>query len=137
MRASCSAGAARRARRARRGMTLVEVMIALVIMAGAMLALGKFTADFTRISAASRNKTLSLEIALARLDSARSTTPYTALSTLAETNKAVPGYTGFTRTTLVKQDGGVASDHDLTTITVEVTPPTGAVVRKTTVVGFF
>jgi prepilin-type N-terminal cleavage/methylation domain-containing protein len=126
------------ARRARRGMTLVEVMIALVIMAGAMLALGKFTADFTRITAASRNKSLSMEIALARLDSARSTTPYTALvSTLAETNKAVPGYTGFTRTTIVKQDGSITSDHDLTTITVEVTPPVGTLVRKSTVIGYF
>jgi prepilin-type N-terminal cleavage/methylation domain-containing protein len=129
--------APRGARIARRGMTLVEVMIALVIMAGAMFSLAKFTADFTRVTAASRNKTNSLEIALARLDSARSTTPYTALSGLAETNKAVPGFPGFTRTTIVKQDGSITSDHDLTTITVEVTPPVGTVVRKTTVIGFF
>jgi len=125
------------ARRTRRGMTLVEVMIALVIMAGALLALGRFTADFAKVSSLARNKTQALEIAMARLDSARSTTPYTALSGLAETKVAVPGTTGFSRTTIVKQDGSVTSDHDITTITVEVTPPTGAVVRKTTVIGAF
>jgi prepilin-type N-terminal cleavage/methylation domain-containing protein len=124
--------------RARRGMTLVEVMVSLVILAGAMLALGRFTADFARVSAASRNKTTALEITLARLDSARSTTPYTALgSTLQETKATVPGYPGFTRTTSVKQDGSITSDHDLTTITVETFPPTGASVRKTTVIGAF
>lgn len=121
----------------RRGMTLVEVMIALVIMTGAMFALGRFTADFARVSSLARNKTQALEIAMARLDSARATTPYTAIGSLAEVKVPVPGSTGFTRTTYVKQDGSVTSDHDVTTITVEVTPPTGAVVRKTTIIGAF
>ncbi len=119
-------------------MTLVEVMIALVILVGAMMSLGRFTTDFARLSSASRSKGQALEIALARLDSARAVPVYTSLPSLAETNVAVPNYSGFKRTTFVAAAGAATGTFEYTTVTVSVQPPAGApAVKKTTIIGAF
>jgi prepilin-type N-terminal cleavage/methylation domain-containing protein len=127
--------------RARRGMTLVEVVVSLVILAGAVLGMGIFVTRFSRSVTDASIRTTADQLAADRLEEVKGATRYTQIDTLfAGITEANPqGYTGFTRRTLVKRIGGAPSDiDDYKIITVIVT--TSALpkpVSKTTIISVF
>src|SRR6185437_596864 len=66
----------------RKGMTLVEVMIAVTILATAMLSIASFMGKFARIAAVSDVKNTANELASQRLEEIKNAPRYTAIDTL-------------------------------------------------------
>jgi prepilin-type N-terminal cleavage/methylation domain-containing protein len=133
----------RRARggaRTRRGMTLVEVMIALTILATASLALAGFMAKFAHTVATADVRNTASEIAASRLEEIKGAPRYSLIDSVypGTTALAAP-YTGYTRRTLVSHTGGATADlYDYKTVTVVVTNPRlGTPVRRSTVIAAF
>ena len=60
----------RRATQARRGMTLIEVILAIVILSGAMLGLANFGRKFQHATSESSSQTLASDLAAQRLEQA-------------------------------------------------------------------
>ena len=130
---------ARRPRPARRGMTLIEVMIALVILTGALLSLGRYTSQFAKVSSTSAMRLTALQLAGTRIDSIRGVSTYTALDGVAATESNIAGFRGYTRTTAVRRVGGGGADLvDYKVVTVTVTHPVLTTpVKKTTMIPVF
>jgi prepilin-type N-terminal cleavage/methylation domain-containing protein len=129
------------ARRARKGMTLVEVIVAMLILTGVILALGAFTARYAQASGQVHLVIAANEIAATRLDAVRTQPSYTAIDSLGKaTPDMVPsGATKFARRTQVARVGGAVTDSvDYKIVTVTVTHPSmKTVVSKTTAVAAF
>lgn len=125
---------------ARRGMTLVEVIVAMFILTGVILVLGGFSANFARANAQAHLVITANEIAAARLDETRSQSSYGALEALASTDDVRADNTVFTRVTTVRRVGGDrptdVEDYKLVTVTV-THPAMRKVVSKTTAVPAF
>lgn len=133
------AGSRGGALRARRGMTLVEVLIALTILSGALLALATFSGRFTRANTDARLRTTAEQLATERLEAVRWSGTYVAVDSFVRTENPVVGYAGYRRQTWVARTGGALGDTlDYKTVTVSVTAPAlRAPVRKTTVIAVF
>lgn len=128
------------ARRARAGMTLVEVIVAMFILTGVILVLGGFSASFARANAQAHLVISANEIAATRLDEARTQASYAALDALADSSDVASDNTVFTRITTVRHVGSSApqSVEDYRLVTVRVTHPAmRRVVSKTTAVTAF
>jgi len=109
-------------RKARKGMTLIEVMIAVTILSTAMLGIAGFMGKFAHIVAVSDVKNTANEIASQRLEEIKNAPRYSAIDTLypGTTNMTTP-YVGYTRTTVVSHTGGGSADfYDYKTVTVTV-----------------
>jgi prepilin-type N-terminal cleavage/methylation domain-containing protein len=126
----------------RKGMTLVEVVIAMLILTGVILALGAFTARFAQASGQVHLVIGANEIAATRLDAVRTQPDYSAIDTLA--SKSGPDtvksdFTKFARKTEVTRVGGAPKDSvDYKIVTVTVTHPSmKKSVSKTTAVAAF
>lgn len=128
-----------RQRRARRGMTLVEVIVALVILGGSLTALAVFTGRFTRATADSRIRTTAQQLAAERLEASRWSGTYAALDSFVRTENPVTGHPGFRRETFVQRTGGAVGDTlDYKTVTVRVSHLNLAEpVRQTTIIAVF
>ena len=125
---------------ARKGMTLIEVMMAVTILATAMLSIAGFMGKFAHIVAVSDVKNTANELASQRLEEIKNTPRYSAIDTLYPgTVPLTTPYTGFSRQTLVTHTGGGASDlYDYKTVTVLVTNPRlGAPIKRTTIIAAF
>lgn len=126
--------------RIRRGLTLIEVMIALTILAGAMLSIAAYMTKFAKVIAASDVKATANEIAAEQLEAVKAAPRYTAIDSMyAGTVTMASPYVGYTRKTQVTRTGGGATDfYDYKTITVTVTNPRlSTAVVKTSVIAFF
>ncbi len=124
----------------RKGMTLVEVMIAVTILATAMLSIASFMGKFARIAAVSDVKNTANELASQRLEEIKNAPRYTAIDTLYPgTVVLATPYVGYTRTTQVTHTGGGSSDlYDYKTITVTVSNPRlGTPIKRTTMIAAF
>jgi prepilin-type N-terminal cleavage/methylation domain-containing protein len=123
----------------RRGMTLIEVMVASVILTGALLGMGVFVSKFQHSSSADKVATFARAMVEQRLEMITGTSISTAVayqslaSTFDETSTQVLGDTSYRRTTTILRDSTAVADYE--TITVTVTPP-GAqpAVAKTTII---
>jgi prepilin-type N-terminal cleavage/methylation domain-containing protein len=125
---------------ARHGMTLVEVMVAVTILATAMLGIAGFMGRFARMVAVADVKNTANELASQRLEEIRNAPRYSAMDTLYPGLVALsPPYAGYSRQTLVTHTGGGASDlYDYRTVTVVVTNPRlGTPIKRTTFVAAF
>lgn len=150
--------AARRARRirmlrarlrARRGLSLVEVVVALAILGTVMLGLGMFTAKMSQATSGSRLRILAGQLANDRIDSVKTAPRYSMIESVfvkTETNVRDPAYGKagaspefFTRQTWVTRVGGKVTDTtDYKLVTVQVSSPNmQGVVRKTTAIAFY
>jgi len=120
-------------------MTLVEVIVALVILAGAMLALARFIGTFSRTVNDSAVKAEATQLAADRLEAVKALPRYADLDTIARTETSISGHGNFTRQTVVRRvGGGSGDDEDYKIITVIVTAPALRVpVKRTTVVSEF
>lgn len=128
-------------KRFRKGMTLIEVMMAITILATAALSIAGFMAKFARIVAVSDVKNTANELASQQLETAKNAIRYTAIDSIPGMGiVALTGnYAGYTRKTIVTHTGGGASDHyDYKTVTVTVSNPRLSVpIKRTTIIAAF
>ncbi|HEY4217481.1 MAG TPA: type II secretion system protein [Gemmatimonadaceae bacterium] len=121
----------------RRGLTLVEVIVALSILGGVMLGLGMFSVRLSQATSAARLRVTAAQLAADRLEAAKGAARYTAIESLfVATEATITGYPGYARRTWVTRVGGAASDTiDYKIVTVQVTnAQMSSNVRKTTVI---
>lgn len=115
-------------------MTLIEVLFAVVILSGVMLALSRFGQAFTRATRDAAALGIASDLATARLEVIRAYPHYDSLSVFAGTEAdstaypSMSGYDGFTRQTTVsaarQTTSGTRVITEYKTVTVTVTAPT-------------
>ncbi len=112
--------------RDRRGFTLIELMIALVILVLMATTFARFAGSFSRTMGEASFRTIATGVATARLELVRADPRYDRLAALygsgagADTS-GFSGYDGMRRTTTVLRTN--TSSRDRTTVTVKVTHP--------------
>jgi hypothetical protein len=126
---------------ARAGMSLVEVVVAFTIFAGALLGLARFGIDFARTVNRVDVRAVASEIAADRLETVKGGTRYDALDSLFAEPTPVPvaGFADFRRQTLFRRVGGQptdATDYKVVTVIVQA-PQLSAPLRRSTVIGDF
>ena len=132
----------RRAHR-RAGMTLIEVIFAIVIMSGAMLGLAAFSRKFQRSTTDATVTALASDLAVRRLEEIKGYTVYSTLvatyNGTTETFTSDPGYTGFSRATAAVRCSGCPNGvNDYITVTVTISGRSLATpLAKTTVIANF
>ena len=124
-------------------MTLVEVILAIVILSGTMLGLGNFARKFQSANSGSTAKTLASDLAAQRIEEVRSYRPYGSIvSTYGSTSEDYTTglYKGFTRTTTAARCSGCtsATTNDYITVTVSVTGNgLVAAIKKTAIIAAY
>jgi prepilin-type N-terminal cleavage/methylation domain-containing protein len=123
----------------RSGFTLVEVVVASVILTAALLAMAGFTVKYQQSDAVARMRVRAQQLANERLELVRSTTPYIALDTMVATESTMSLAPGYSRVTQVSRVGGTPTDTvDYKVVTVKVNLPGGrGTIAKTSFVGAF
>lgn len=128
-------------------MTLIEVVLAVVIMSGVMISLSNFGRRFQRIGAESAALSAASDLAMARIELIRATRPYTSLvgtfhgtteTSATSSSPSMATFPGFQRVTRVVRT--TATGRDFITVTVTVTGTQGQLatpVRKTAVIPSF
>lgn len=132
-----------RARQPRRGMTLIEVVVAMMILTGVLLVLGAFSAQFAQAAGQARLVITANEIAVSRMDEIRTQPTYSSIDLLksaATGDLVMADSTQFVRVTSVARIGGTAPtdsvDYKLLTVTV-THPSMKKTVSKTTAMAAF
>lgn len=124
----------------RQGMTLVEVMIALVMLTTVMLGMGAFMAQYGHAVGTSSAKASARELVAERIEYVKGATQYPSIeATYGGVETSIPGYPGFTRRTLVMRVGGQPGDrfdHKVITVIVDG-PGLDKPVKKTSVIAAF
>jgi prepilin-type N-terminal cleavage/methylation domain-containing protein len=133
----------RAANPARRGMTLVEVMIAIVILSGAMIGLAKFGGQFEHTTATAGDMSLASDLANARIEQVKAFRTYASIvatyNATTQTYVGDPIYNGFTvKTAAVRCAGCPTTTNDYITVTATVTGRSlVAPIAKTTIIAVF
>jgi type II secretory pathway pseudopilin PulG len=132
--------------RPRTGMTLVEVIVALLILTGVLLVLGAFSAKFAQATAQARLVIDANEIAGKRLDAMRTQSSYASVDTLASSigrplgDTIVADQTKFVRLSTISHVGGPkttdSTDYKVMTVTVSH-PAMRQIVKKTSALAAF
>lgn len=126
------------ARGSERGVTLIEVIIAMVILTVVLLGMGTFAVRFTRTVQQSDARTVAVELASQRISEVRSSPNYSGLETTYNgTEATISGFTGYSRTTQITRTGGPrpTNQQDFKTVTVSVhAPGITANISKTVIV---
>ena len=118
----------------RRGFSLAEIMVALVILSVIVMGLASTTITFMHETTVDYSRVRASTVADTRIAEVRGWPDYSALDTFAGVTSNYPD-AGWTRTTVVKRDTSVTSgcgfptfpacpNNDVTHITVTVTSPT-------------
>lgn len=102
----------------RAGFTLVEVLVALAILATATLAFAAFGERFARASNAAALRSTASDLAVERLELIRSHTDYATLDGYAGTEATIAGAPGFARRTAVRRTLTPTADYRTVTVTV-------------------
>jgi prepilin-type N-terminal cleavage/methylation domain-containing protein len=123
----------------RPGMTLIETLIAVVILGTALIGLGDFMAHFAHATKVAALQQRGLDLATDRIDSVQHAPTYLSIDTMAATENVAIDSTVFKRQTIVQHIGGGPTDTlDYRAVTVSVTLPTVAKpVRKTVLIASF
>ncbi len=110
--------------RARRGFTLIEIMIALVILSVVALGLGASSGHFLHVVATSDRTNAAIQLANDRIAWAQLYPSYATLdSALTGVDSAFPTLPGMRRTTQVVHVGGAGQATDFKRVTVLVDGP--------------
>lgn len=108
-------------RETERGFTLIEVMVALVILAVVLLGLGAATGTLVSRVADSGRKEVAVELTQDRLTRIQIDPAYDSLEArYASTGDSVPGHPGFTLSTSIVHWGGSNQAEDYKVVTVQV-----------------
>ncbi len=124
-------------RRRERGFTLIEVMVALVILAVILLALGAATGTLvTRVSDSGQQE-VAVELAQDRLAQIQIDPVYDSLEArYASSGDSVPGHPDYTMTTDIDHVGGSNQSEDYKIVTVQIDAPgLASPVQRTVTVG--
>lgn len=124
----------------RSGMTLIEVIVAMMLLTGALIGMGAFLARYANISGNMARRIEANELVADRLEQVKGAIRYSAIDSIyAVTESSIPSHPGLTRQTLVTHTGGAApSFYDYKTVTVIVNGPgLKAPSKKTTVISVF
>ncbi|MEO8635854.1 MAG: type II secretion system protein [Gemmatimonadales bacterium] len=114
--------------RKRMGFSLIEVLVALVILTIVLSGLGRFVGTFVHGVTTSTARTTAAEVARSRIERIKSDPRYTTLTSLFGTGAGAdttsfPGFLQMRRRTFVSRDQTGTPARDITTITVKVTDP--------------
>jgi len=121
----------------RAGMTLVEIIVAMGLLVGVLLAMAAFSAALARTTGTARLTATATQLVADRIETVKSSPRYTAIESLyVATENPVSGFPQFRRTTAVRRVGGQPTDSiDYKIVTVDVSHPSLAkAVRKTTII---
>jgi prepilin-type N-terminal cleavage/methylation domain-containing protein len=120
----------------RRGFTLIEVMLAVVILGIVLVSLARYNSQFLHTVSTSSVRTVAADVARERISLVDMDPSYTTLgATWAATETGFPGYPQMTRITTVSRITGVNPPRDYTVVTVRVSEPTmGQAIDVSTVV---
>ena len=123
----------------RPGFSLVEVIVASVILGAALLAMAGFTVKYQQVDAYTRFGVKAQQAANERLERVRTAQPYLSLDTMATIESSIAGLPGYTRTTTVTRVGGGPTDTvNYRIVTVRVrTPGNRSTISKSSIVGAF
>lgn len=124
----------------RAGMTLVEVIVAMVLLTGALLSMGAFIARYANVTGAIARRSEANELVADRLEEVKGALRYALVDSLyAKTEPTIVGHPGLTRQTIVTRTGGAApSLYDYKTVTVIVNGPgLKTPSKKTTIISVF
>lgn len=124
---------------ARRGMTLIETMVAITILATALIGLGDFMGHFAHATKVASLQQRALDLATDRIDSVKHVSNYASIDSMAGTQMISADSSTYSLQTIVDHVGGGPTDTlDYRVITVAVTMPTVQTpVRKTTIISAF
>ncbi|HEY2806743.1 MAG TPA: prepilin-type N-terminal cleavage/methylation domain-containing protein [Gemmatimonadales bacterium] len=120
-----------------RGVTLIEIIIAMVILTVVLLAMGSFAVNFTKTVRQSDARTIAVELCDQRLSEIRASPNYAGLiANFAATENTITGFTGYSRVTQIVHTGGPRPTfpQDFQTVTVSVTAPGITLPIKKTIV---
>jgi prepilin-type N-terminal cleavage/methylation domain-containing protein len=122
----------------RRGVTLIEIMISVVLLSVVLLGMGRYMVDFSRTVRRSEARTIAVALAAARISEIRSSPNYSGLETNYVGNEAtIDGFPGYTRSTTITHTGGprptYTNDYKVVTVVVN-SPRLTAAVAKTIIV---
>ncbi len=107
-----------------RGFTIIETMIALVILTIVVMGSGRVVGTFLHSVSTSSTKTVATEVATAQLEQIRADPVY-PIATAAGTITGFPGYPSMKRVTSFNRLGGPTyAVRDYTVITIRVSEPT-------------
>ena len=128
--------------RARRGMTLIEVMIAIVILSGAMIGLAKFGGNFEHITATSADMSLASDLATLRIEQVKAFRTYSSIvATFNGTTQtySTDPYKGFSvHTVAARCTGCPTASNDYVTVTATVSGRSlVSPIAKTTIIAVF
>jgi prepilin-type N-terminal cleavage/methylation domain-containing protein len=120
----------------RRGFSLIEVMLAVTILAIVLVSVARYNGQFLHTVSISTVRTVAAEVARERISLVDMDPSYTTLAaTWAGTQTGFPGYPRMTRVTTVSRITGNVPPRDYTVVTVRVSEPTmGPAIDVTTVV---
>jgi prepilin-type N-terminal cleavage/methylation domain-containing protein len=124
----------------RSGMTLIEVIVSIVILSGALISMGAFMARYANVSGTMQRRIEANELVADRLEEVKGALSYTTIeANYVKTEATITGHPGLTRQTLVTHTGGAApSLYDYKTVTVIVNGPgLKTPSKKTTVISIF
>ncbi len=123
----------------RSGMTLIETLVAVAILATALIGLGDFMGHFAHATRVAALQQRALDLAADRIDSVKHSATYDGIDTMATTEHVTADSSSYTRQTLVEHIGGGTADTlDYRIVTVAVSIPNiVAPIRKTTIISAF
>jgi prepilin-type N-terminal cleavage/methylation domain-containing protein len=120
----------------RRGISLLEVMVALTILGTALIGMAEYGRQYARKNANSAMLNSALDLASARVERVKAERNYASMDTLAAIETSIAGYPGFTRRTQIVQT--LSAQYNYKTVTVTVTNPAMPTpVKKTTAIARF
>jgi prepilin-type N-terminal cleavage/methylation domain-containing protein len=127
--------------RRRAGFSLVEVVVAMTILTGALLGFAYIAQRFTRSNSDVLTRTLASELATARIEQIKGSRSYATLVTTyngtTESWSGTSAWSGFSRRTVVARTGPTAT-KDYVTVTVVVTGRSlNPALRRTTSIAAF
>ena len=104
-------------------MTLIEIIIALTILAVVVLGMGQFAFNFSRTERQAEARSIAVFLADQRLSEVRASPNYSGIDSIyAGSEATISGFAGYARTTTVLHTGGPRPQaNDYKTITVTVT----------------
>lgn len=122
--------------RARRGLSIIEVMVALSILAVSLIGMSEYGRRYARTNANTSVTNQAIDLATARLERVKAERNYTSMDTLAITEAVIAGYPKFTRTTTITQTLTSQLAFKTVTVTVSHSAIPGKV-KKTTAIARF